>query len=308
MKIEGFLWKTLSIQKSELRFSLSLFLLYLLSGSFYAIGQIFSETVFLKAYGAEGLSKFFIYNGIALILGGIIYNSLLLRLSLKRGYVALILFFSGLILGASLLPFDELPWLPFYLFLGNYVITSFLDIHFFNYAFQYLSLRSSKRLLPLLMGGGKMGGILAGFLIFSHFYTDISNWGIKAWYLNGFLLILPIVLLGYLNKAPTQKYLPRRRLQEDMPVSEKLARSLRLSFSSPLFTYSLLAVFIMAVVNQIAEFYSARIFNSLFTEKQDLARFLSAYTLTADFITLAAQIFIASRIIQGLGVKRANYI
>ena len=154
MKIEGFLWKTLSIQKSELRFSLSLFLLYLLSGSFYAIGQIFSETVFLKAYGAEGLSKFFIYNGIALILGGIIYNSLLLRLSLKRGYVALILFFSGLILGASLLPFDELPWLPFYLFLGNYVITSFLDIHFFNYAFQYLSLRSSKRLLPLLMGGG----------------------------------------------------------------------------------------------------------------------------------------------------------
>ncbi len=290
-------------------FTAPLFALYLLSGSFYAIGQIYTETLFLKAYGASGLSRFFVYNGIALILTGIIYNYILLRFSLKKGYYFLVVLFSTLIY-LSLTPgAAEYSWLPFYLFLGNYLFTFFLDIHFFNYSYQFLSIRSSKRLLPLIMGGGKLGGITVSLLMISIFSDDIISTGGIFWLINGALLVVPVFIVGYVSgSAERRASVGKNELLPDAKILDRIIRHVNLSYSTPIFAMSVLAVFVMAVVNLIAEYYFARTFVRAFPAQNELAYFLSVYTFVSDFITLLVQVLITSRIISLLGVRKSNYI
>lgn len=302
-------WKAFSVQHRELKFVIPLFLLYLLSGSFYAVGQIYTETLFLKSYGAGGLSRFFVYNGVALIVAGVVYNYVLLRFSLKRGYFILIAFFSGIIFLSLNISPDAHPRLPFYLYLGNYLFTFYLDIHYFNYSYQFLSIQSSKRLLPLLMGGGKLGGMIASFFLIALFGQDVMQWGGIWWCVNGILLVAPVVWMGFLFRGADRKAsLEKNELLPDEHILEKIIKRVELSFSSPIFYVSVLVVFVMALVNTVAEYYFASIFNGAFQAKNDLALFLSIYTFASDFVTLAVQIFITARIIRLLGVKKSNYI
>ncbi len=309
MDLQRAVWNVFSIRKKEARFVLPLFLLYLLSGSFYAFGQIYTETIFLKTYGAQGLARFFVYNGIALVAAGIVYNLLVLRLTLRRGYYALVGFFSFLIICAIFAADKHYPWLPFYLFLGNYLFTFFLDIHFFNFIFQYLSIRSARRVVPLLMGGGKLGGIVAALLIFSFFSTDIATKGALLWLINGIMIVLPLLALGSISgRAETRKAAVIDDVFSDSRFWNKIIERLRLSKSVPVFASSILAVLSMAVVNLIAEFYFAKFFNAAFPSPAQLAGFLSVYTFCADFITLAAQMFLTARIIARLGVQNSNLV
>ena len=309
MNLQRAVWKYFSIQKNEIRFTVPLFLLYLLSGSFYAFGQIYTETIFLKAYGAQGLSRFFVYNGIAIIIAGILYNYLLLKISLRKGYYFLVILFSSLIAASSLLMDGMYAWLPLYLFLGNYIFTFFLDIHFFNFSFQYLSLRSSKRVLPFLMGGGKLGGIIASFLVFTIFSETIITYGIVLWLVNGIIIVIPLIILSILPDTWDKKAdVTANPLLPDTRFIERVIARIKTTYSIPIFLYSVLAIFIMAVVNLIAEYYFAKIFNAAFTTKEELARFLGMYTFGADFLTLIVQIFIVSRIIRSIGVKASNMI
>ncbi len=309
MDLQRAAWKVFSVQKKELGFAVPLFVLYLLSGSFYAFGQIYTETFFLKAYGAQGLSKFFVYNGLALILCGIIYNYFIFKITLRKGYYLLVTLFSSLILSSILVIDRNYTWIPLYLFLGNYLFTFFLDIHFFNFAFQYLSIRSSKRILPLLMGGGKLGGILASLLVFSVFSRNIIQYGGVLWCLNGFLIVLPLIYLGfYARPMETRRQHAGEAIVPDSSFFDKIAERVRLSMNTPIFKYSVLAVLVMAVVNLVAEYYFALIFNRAYPSKNELARFLSLYTFVADFVTLIFQIFLASRIIRRLGVQKSNIV
>ncbi|HNV47921.1 MAG TPA: cyclic nucleotide-binding domain-containing protein [Spirochaetota bacterium] len=309
MRLERTLWKVFSIQRDELRFALPLFALYLLSGSFYAIGQIITETLFLKAYGAAGLSRFFIFNGIALIVGGVVYTNIVTRFSLRKGYLALILLFSSLIVAGAHAPLYEYSWVPFYLYLGNYLFTFFLDIHFFNYATQFCNVRSAKRILPFVMAGGKMGGIVSSLLIFWRFSQDIETVGLLWWAINGFLLVGPLALLRKKNAGVLP---PASRSDDDLlggrGLMGLLADKLAATYSSPIFLYSALAVFVMSVANQVSEYYFASIFNAAFTSKRDLAAFLSAYTVLADGATLLLQMLVVSRLITAIGVKKSNVL
>ena len=113
-------------------------------------------------------------NGIAVIIAGILYNYYLLRLPLQKGYIILLSFITILILSVSFLHVLDLAWVPFYIYMANYLFFIFLDIHFFNYAFQYLTIRNSKRILPVIMAGGKLGGIISSLLIFYIFSITLN--------------------------------------------------------------------------------------------------------------------------------------
>ncbi|MDY6933890.1 MAG: cyclic nucleotide-binding domain-containing protein [Spirochaetota bacterium] len=299
----------LSIRRDELGFVIPLFALYFLSGSFFAIGQIFSETIFLKEYGAEGLSRFFIYNGAAIITAGICYNYFLLKMSLKKAYIFLIGFSTIMILLASVYLQGNYSWLPFYMYMGNYLFTFFLDMHFFNFAFQFLNLRSSKRILPFLMGGAKLGGILISLIVFTLFSESISEYGIYIWAINAFLLFIPFLLLRF-SKGISKEHarISRFELLPDYTVFEKIFRRFKITYSSPIFLYSAIAVFMMSIANQISEFYFSRIFNNIFHTKNELAAFLSMYTFITDFITLFIQFFIVSGVIDRIGVRNSNLV
>lgn len=303
------LWKVFSVQHKELKFVIPLFLLYLLSGSFYAVGQIYTETLFLKSYGAGGLSRFFVYNGVSLIVAGIVYNYVLLRFSLKRGYFILIALFSSLIVLSSHMSHDAHPRLPFYLYLGNYLFTFYLDIHYFNYSYQFLTIQSSKRVLPFLMGGGKLGGIIASFSLIALFGHDVMQWGGIWWCINGIFLVVPVAWLGFLfGGADRKASLEKNELLPDEHILEKILKRISLSFSLPIFYVSVLVVLLMALVNTVAEYYFAAILNATLPSKNELALFLSIFTFVSDFVTLVVQVFVTARIIRILGVKKSNYI
>ena len=309
MSIQKAVWKLFSVQKEEYGFAIPLFFLYVLSGSFYTIGQIFTETLFLKTYGAQGFSLFFMQNGIALILAGILYNYFMLRMNLRKGYLFMILLFSGLIVSAWFMSKAEIYRFPFYLYMANYLFTFFLDIHFYNFAYEYMSLRNSKRILPFLIGGGKFGGIAASLMIFTVFSGTIIDRGIIIWAANGLLLIIPVWLLSLVrNGDRAARASGTRDLLPDIRLAEKIIKKLQLAYTSPIFTFSMLAVFVMSVANQLAEYYFARAFNRYFATSGELAAFLSVYTFTADLLTLLVGITLTARIIRKLGVKTSNMV
>ncbi|MBN2041723.1 MAG: hypothetical protein JW864_16930 [Spirochaetes bacterium] len=309
MNIKRLIWRAFSINNDELGFVLPLFLIYFLSGSFFAVGQIFSETIFLKTYGAKGFSSFFIQNGIAIIITGILYNYYFLKIPMRRGYVILISSMFFLILTGSIFHAQDLPWFPFYIYMANYLFTVFLDIHFFNYAFQHLSLRNSKRILPFLMGGGKLGGIISSLIVFYIFSKDISNWGMFVWAVNGGLILIPVLLFKKVDMAGSGKSgIMGIDRTSDVRFLDKLFQNIKYSFATPSFICSALIAFIVSIINQISEYYSAAIFNAGFATKNELSAFLSLYTLGADFITLFFQLFVISRMINGIGVRKANFV
>ncbi|HDP80032.1 MAG TPA: hypothetical protein ENN21_04225, partial [Spirochaetes bacterium] len=303
-------WKFLSIHRDELKFTIPLFFLYFLSGSFYTVGQIYSESLFLKAYGAQGLSRFFIYNGASLILCGIFYNLFMLRLTLRRGYLLLVGVFTALIVASRAIDPREAPWLPFALYLGNYLCTFFLDLHFFNFIFQYLDLRNSKRIVPFLMGGGKFGGIIAGLLFFSLAHRNPADWGLVLWGINGALLFLPLLLLKKVRPSGGRGT-GRAGTGEDASgagLLKRLEREIRVTYSSSIFSWTVALVFAVSITNQISEYYFMSVFNQAFPTQNELASFLGVYTFCADLLTLGLQLFAVSRFIKLAGVPVANGI
>ena len=200
-------------------------------------------------------------------------------------------------------------WIPFYMFMGNYLATFFLDVHFFNYTYQFLTLRNSKRILPFLIGGGKLGGILTSLSIYLYFSETITQFGIYLWIANGLLLLVPIVALSARKKIRYSKIkLKHKELIPDLSIIKRIFRKMKISYSSPIFLYSVLAIFSMAVLNQISEYYFAKAFNESFRTEAELASFLSIYTFIADCITLFIITAFTSKIIRSMGVQKSNAI
>ncbi|MGB4269264.1 MAG: hypothetical protein WBK20_08790 [Spirochaetota bacterium] len=202
MNIKEAGWKIFSLRSEEISFTIPLFFLYLFSGIFFATGQVYTESLFLQTYGAAGLSKFFAINGIVLFLSGFIYTYFLELFSLKQAYIMLIMLFCC-IPGSTLLPSSWAPHDPLYLFIGNYIATFYLDAHFINFSFQFLTLQSSKRIFPFLMAGSKLGGIIITIII-SLYSSIFIQYAAYIWLAAGILILIPFFL--QLQKSAIQAH------------------------------------------------------------------------------------------------------
>lgn len=307
MKIKKrILWQLFSISGDEALFTMPLFALYFFSGTFYTIGQIYSESLFIKTYGAKGFSVFFMQNGIALIIAGVLYNYFFLRISFRKGYYILIAFAASLIASSAFISDKSPASFPMYLYMGNYIFTFFLDIHFFNYAFSFLNIRNSKRIIPFVMSGGKLGGIVISLAIYAAIRDEIVDHGLYIWCANALILALVVALSGI--KTGKKNEVAGSLRPDKKTAREDFIKKTKLIFSSKIFIYSVAAVFIMSVINQISEYYYALSFSSRFQTKEELASFLSIYTFCSDLVTLMIQIALSSRIIRMIGVTSSNLI
>ncbi len=295
MNIKEAGWKIFSLRSEEVSFTIPLFFLYLFSGIFFATGQVYTESLFLQTYGASGLAKFFAINGIVLFLSGFIYTYFLELFSLKRGYIILIILFC-FIPGSTLLPSHRDLHDPLYLFIGNYIATFYLDAHFINFSFQYLTLQSSKRIFPFLMAGSKLGGILITIIISMHSTIFIQYAG-YIWLVAGILILIPFFATATINHKSTHN-------RSEHSFADKLTTL----FSSRMFVASAVAVFIMAIANQHTEYFFARIATHMYPSQEKLAVFISRYTFITDCITMAMQLFVTSRIIKKLSIPTTNLL
>ncbi|MEJ5361530.1 MAG: cyclic nucleotide-binding domain-containing protein [Spirochaetota bacterium] len=294
MNIKEAGWKIFSLRSEEVSFTIPLFFLYLFSGIFFATGQVYTESLFLQTYGAAGLSKFFAINGIVLFLSGFIYTYFLELFSLKRAYILLIMLFCC-IPGSTLLPSGWALHDPLYLFIGNYIATFYLDAHFINFSFQFLTLQSSKRIFPFLMAGSKLGGIIITIII-SLYSTLFIHYAAYIWLAAGSMILIPFFATAKINTST--------RTYSEHTFLDKLSTL----FSSRMFIVSAVAVFIMAIANQHTEYFFARIATHIYPSQGKLAVFISRYTFITDFITIAMQLFVTSRIIKKLSIPTANLL
>jgi len=295
MNIKEAGWKIFSLHSEEISFTIPLFFLYLFSGIFFATGQVYTESLFLQTYGAAGLSRFFAINGIVLFLSGFIYTYFLELFSLKRAYILLIIVFCC-IPASTLLPKSFAPGDPLYLFIGNYIATFYLDTHFINFSFQFLTLQSSKRIFPFLMAGSKLGGIIITIII-SQYSTIFIHYAACIWLVAGILILIPFFATAKTNYKSTRN-----------TYEHSFADKLSTLFSSRMFVISAVAVFIMAIANQHTEYFFARIATHMYPSQEKLAVFISRYTFITDFITVAMQLFVTSRIIKKLSIPTANLL
>ncbi|MGB4269263.1 MAG: cyclic nucleotide-binding domain-containing protein [Spirochaetota bacterium] len=75
-----------------------------------------------------------------------------------------------------------------------------------------------------------------------------------------------------------------------------------------MFIVSAVAIFIMAIANQHTEYFFARIATHIYPSQEQLAIFISRYTFITNFITVAMQLFVTSRIIKKLSIPAANLL
>ncbi|MCX8123762.1 MAG: cyclic nucleotide-binding domain-containing protein [Spirochaetes bacterium] len=294
MNIKEAGWKLFSLRSEEMSFAIPLFFIYFLSGIFFATGQVYTESLFLQTYGAKGLAKFFAINGIVLFLSGFIYTYFLELFSLTRAFILLILLFCC-IPASTLLPSGYALHDPLYLFIGNYIATFYLDAHFINFSFQYLTLQSSKRIFPFLMAGSKLGGIFITITI-SIASSLFIHYASYIWLFTGLLILIP-----FFTTAKTRHVLHTKS-------EHKFIDKLSTLFSSRMFVVSAAAVFVMAIVNQHAEYFFARIATHIYPSQHTLAVFLSKYTFITDCITMAMQLFVTSRVIKKLSIPITNLL
>ncbi len=294
MNIKEAGWKLFSLHSEETSFTIPLFFLYFVSGIFFATGQVYTESLFLQTYGASGLAKFFAINGIVLFLSGFIYTFFLEFFSLKRAYILLIILFCC-IPASTLLPESFALSNPLYLFIGNYIATFYLDAHFINFSFQFLTLQNSKRIFPFLMAGSKLGGILITITI-SIYSAIFIQYAAYIWLVTGILILIPFFA------TKTQHHTTRRKHEHGF--IEKISTL----FSSRMFVASAVAVFIMAIANQHAEYFFALIATHIYPSQQQLAVFISRYTFITDCVTIAMQLFVTSRIIKKLSIPTTNLV
>lgn len=295
MNIKEAGWKIFSLQREEVSFTIPLFFLYLFSGIFFATGQVYTESLFLQTYGALGLSRFFAINGVVLFLSGFIYTYFLELFSLKKSYILLIILFCC-IPGSTWLPASWAPHDPLFLFVGNYIATFYLDAHFINFSFQFLTLQSSKRIFPFLMAGSKLGGIIITIII-SIYSTFFIQYAAYIWLAAGILILIPFFATAKINHKSTHSI-------SEHTFLDKLSTL----FSSRMFVVSAVAVFIMAIANQHTEYFFARIATYIYPSQEQLAVFISRYTFITDFTTVAIQLFVTSRIIKKLSIPTANLL
>ena len=158
-----FLSKWLKIYEDEIALFMWAVVLIFLIRSSNIIFNNFAETAFLKRYGVEYLPIVYMLNSIITFFIMGILAGIMTRLPSMRLLSYLLIFCGGSVAAFRfLIPFGfDLLYPLLFIMKAQYEIL--LGLLFWNLANDLFNTRQSKRLFPLIMAGGVLGGIIGSF-------------------------------------------------------------------------------------------------------------------------------------------------
>jgi hypothetical protein len=280
--------------------------LYLVIGLGMALGRSSSDALFFKRFGVEYLPHMFLLTGILLAVFSAIYAEYADRLRPGRLFRQLFLGFSGfLVVAWGLMRFDGSPYAFALYFLGYAVVSEILLIHFSLYAAGFLDTLQSKRLLPLINSGARLGAVLGGAALgLSGAWWPTEDMAL-AWMLALFAALAMIVFrhAGEPGAALAQ---PRRRRHTQSFA--QIREGLRFARHSRLLQITGVAAFVMIVLVSVQDYLVSTILTGHFQDERALASFFGWFFAFTNIVVLLLQLLATNRLLRRLGLKLVNLI
>lgn len=304
--------KAFDIQREEILVFSVFFLFYFLIGVQFSIGLAASEALFLSEVGPGFLPYMYIFNALVIILISSFYSSLTEKLSIPAMFKTVLAFFIALILGIQLLVFADvrayaMP-IAFPLLHTLFVMfTNMLPNNFRALYGQYLDVLQSKRLVPIILTGGRCGGILGGLSIPALIPVLGSVTNLLYVWIGAIIVSIGAVQYAEwrLREHLIEDAGPRKRKRTKTASKEGNLTLLRTNGYVCAFA---LFSFLVVILRSFQDFQYSLVFREAFPDRAQLASFLGYFTAIGSAFSLLVQTFITPRVIKRLGLGTANLI
>ncbi len=304
--------KVFNIQEEELLVFSVFFFFYFLIGIQFSIGLTVSEALFLSEVGPGFLPYMYIFNALMIIFISTFYSSLTEKLSIPAMFKTVLIFFIVLVFGIKLLIFADfrayaMP-IAFPLLHTLFVMfTNMLPNNFRALYGQYLDVLQSKRLVPIILTGGRYGGIVGGLAIplLIPVLGSVSN----LLYVWIGAIVVSVGVVQY-----TERRLRDHLIDDAGPKKRKTTKTatkggnLALMRTNRYVCAFALFSFIVVILRSFQDFQYSLVFREVFPDRAQLASFLGYFTAIGSAFSLLVQTFITPRIIKRLGLGTANLL
>lgn len=301
------IFKLLLIRDNERQSVLYFFILYTVLGCGIAFGRNSTDVLFFKRYGVEYLPLMYVAFSLCLALVSIIYAAYTDRIAPEKLSTIIFSTLIGLLLlNWAWISFSESKVAyPAYFILYE-CASEILIVHSAHYIAQNFNPLQAKRLFPIVMAGTQVGIILGSiFIVITAAHINTQDILI-AWSL---FLVLNILMLSSWHKKVGGSTYFRSLHKRKNSLRESLSQigiGLGLIKRSRMLLASSFALFFMVITFYILSYSVNLIYTRTFTSEAELSRFFAILSASANGLALILQIFITSRVIHKLGVKKVN--
>ncbi len=308
--------RVFNVREDEFLVFTAFFVFYFLIGLQFSIGLSVSEALFLShpKVGPGFLPYMYIFNALVIIVVSSVYSSFTDKLSIPAMFKAVFIFFIGLILIVRTGIWVDIPVygipvaLPF-LHTMFVMFTNMIPNNFRAFYGLYLDVLQAKRLVPIILTGGRYGGIVGGFSIplLVALLGSVENllfvW-IGAIVASVFMIAsIQIKLYDQLIEKPDA---PKKRAAGKSGPKRQGGITL-LKTNRYVAAFSIFS-FIIIILRSFQDFQYSLIFREAFQDKAQLASFLGMFTGIGSAVALLIQTFITPRIIRRMGLGTANLL
>lgn len=294
------------------------FLLYLLLFAAFSLADGLSQSLFVQEVGSDQLPL--AYGGVAL--SNLVVMALYIYLAERAGSV----FTFILILGGSALVF-AFAWIALSLngstgwyasiYVGREIGITLMLMHFGTFLNDFFTRLELNRVFPVIYSGGRVGGIIGGFLL-QHL---AGPWGL----VNLILVFVVCCLVGlglivliarllshvshpedHISDAGIHHVLGTADLEDE---ARRSARGfLRFVWVSPLLFWITITSILFILCRWMLNFQYSEFFARHFSTDQDMAEFLGLYTQIALLGSLVVQVLVVNRLVDWIGLKGAHLV
>lgn len=293
--------KLFFLEKDDLKSLFPFFILFLLLYIMLSLGEGISLSLFITKIGALKLPKFYGLSALFSIFFVGIYFNVVDKISNTKIFYGLI--FSSMavyMLAWGFLHFSHtsLLWIGTILLVKELTYVLFI-VHFGNYLLDFFCIKDLNRFLPLIYSGGRIGGILGGFILstMSHLFGVLNL--MILYYALG---ITAIILLSKIYKKHSKKIEAASRL------SINLKQFFNFLINSPFLILVCVNTFLFILLRTFINFNYNLFFSHYFHSDVEMAEFLGIYTIISLSISLGLQMFFLSRIVNFIGLKGAHFL
>ncbi|MBT3821677.1 MAG: hypothetical protein HOG04_09805, partial [Nitrospinaceae bacterium] len=164
--MSNFIKRLFNVREDEFLVFISFFVFYFLIGLQFSIGLSVSEALFLShpKVGPGFLPYMYIFNSLVIIVVSMVYGSFTDKMSIPSMFKAVLAFFIGLVFLIRLAISVDIQVMEFpialpFLHTLFVMFTNMVPNNFRAFYGLYLDVLQSKRLVPIILTGGRYGGI-----------------------------------------------------------------------------------------------------------------------------------------------------
>ena len=286
------------------------FIFFLLLGTGLAIGKGSADALFIKRYGVEHFPLVYLFLSLHLALFSLLYAAYVDRMPAERFFKMLFAIQASTLAIMALVMASGGIELVYPLYYIIYALSSeLLLVHGAFYIGQNFDTLQAKRLTPVILAGNQFGMIAGGLALM--FVTPVIG-----------LSSLPMIWLGMIALALALQQLWHRRhgaspyyYHISKSSHSQLARAvdeiregLDYTRRLPLLVNASGALFFMVVTYYMLSYCANTIYTRVFSDEAQLASFFGALVIATNVLALMMQLLVTNRLIEWLGVRRANFI